>query len=121
MLTVTLDSVNQTATLSPNGALSANDFHLAAKTIDPFIEKNGALKGILIVAQTFPGWDSFSGFLAHLRFVQSHHQHVKHIALVTDSPLGNLAEHLASHFISAKIKHFDFAQLSDAKNWILNT
>jgi hypothetical protein len=38
---------------------------------------------------------------------------------VTDSALGDTAEHIASHFVAAKIKHFPSKNLAEAKEWIL--
>lgn len=58
--------------------------------------------------------------LAHFRFVKDHHKHIKKVGLVADSAIGNVAEHLASHFVSAEIRHFPTADLDGAKNWILN-
>jgi hypothetical protein len=37
------------------------------------------------------------------------------VAVVTDSQIGNPAEYLASHFLSAQIKHFPAGQLEEAK------
>jgi len=119
MLTVDLDETLGIAILKPDGKLSENDFTLAAKTIDPYIEKSGKLKGIIIYVESFPGWDSFSSFIAHMKFVKEHHKKVAQVAFVTDSPLGNLLEHIASHFISAEIKSFSFTELDDAKKWIV--
>jgi hypothetical protein len=56
---------------------------------------------------------------AHFRFVRDHHKHIKKIALVTDSMLGNVAEHLASHFVAAEIKHFSASEFEVAKQWVL--
>jgi hypothetical protein len=36
------------------------------------------------------------------------------------SALGNVAEHLASHFVSAEIRHFSAGELEAAKEWIMN-
>jgi hypothetical protein len=41
------------------------------------------------------------------------------VAVVTDSPLGDVAERLASHFVSAELKHFPSSGLEAAKHWIL--
>lgn len=46
----------------------------------------------LVEAAAFPGWDSFGAMAAHFRFVRDHHKHLKKIAVVTDSAMGNLAE-----------------------------
>ena len=42
------------------------------------------------------------------------------VAVVTDSHLGDLAERLASHFVSAEIRHFPEGQLEQARQWIVN-
>jgi len=120
MLNVELDEVNGIATLSPNGALSEKDFESASSLIDPYIEKYGSLKGLIIYTKTFPGWESFGSLIKHFKFVKEHHKKVSHVALVTDSVLGNFGEKIADHFISAEIKHFPFNDLNNAQSWILN-
>jgi hypothetical protein len=37
------------------------------------------------------------------------------VAVVTDSALGDVAEHLASHFVSAEIKHFPGGETESAR------
>jgi hypothetical protein len=34
--------------------------------------------------------------------------------------MGNVAEHLASHFVSAEIRHLPAGSLETARNWILS-
>jgi hypothetical protein len=51
--------------------------------------------------------------------VRDHHRRVRKVAVVTDSPIGSVAEHLASHFVSAEIKHFPAGESEAAKQWIL--
>jgi len=120
MLNVELDKVTGIATLRPDGALSENDFESASIVIDPFIEKSGKLRGLIISTKTFPGWGSFGSLIKHFKFVKEHHKKVSHVALVTDSVLGDFAEKIAEHFVSAEIKHFTFDELGNAQSWILN-
>lgn len=120
MLNVNLDEAKGIAILEPNGKLSQKDFEAAAKVIDPYIEKNGKLNGVIIHVKSFPGWDSFAAFVKHFKFVRKHHKKVSRVAFATDSPIGGFAEHVASHFVNALIKHFSFDQLEDARNWILD-
>ena len=120
MLNVELDKVAGIATLRPDGALSENDFESAYRIIDPYIEKSGKLRGLIISSKTFPGWESFGSIIKHFKFVKEHHKKVSHVALVTDSVLGDFAEKIAEHFVSAEIKHFAFDELSSAQSWILN-
>lgn len=119
MLNVSLDSSFGIATLEPKGELKASDFSAAADLIDPYLETTDKLKGIIIFTKSFPGWATFSSLIAHLKFIREHHKKINHIAFVTDSPIGNIAEHLASHFVSAEIKSFKFCDLDNSRKWIL--
>ena len=119
MLSINLNEVESIAILKPNGELSEDDFRSAAKIIDPYIEKSGKLNGIIIQVKSFPGWDSFSALITHLKFVKEHHKKVSHVAFVTDSPIGGFAERIGSHFVNAEIRSFSFGELEDAKHWIL--
>jgi hypothetical protein len=120
MIEHTLDAEHSVLYLRPKSALGQDDFVQLAKVVDPFIEKTGGLAGLIIQVTTFPGWESLGAMAAHLRFVRDHHKHIKKIALVTDSALGNVAEHLMSHFVSAEIRHFSAGELEAAKQWIIN-
>jgi len=119
MLNVELDSSIGIAVLAPDGALSENDFDAAAKVIDPYLESHGQLNGLIVRTKDFPGWESFGALVGHFKFVKDHQKRLSHVALVTDSKLGNVAEKIAGHFISAQIKHFPFDQFSAAKDWIM--
>lgn len=120
MLSVTFDESRSIITLEPNGPLTIEDFQNARRIIDEHLSLKGKLRGIIIQTKIFPGWTSFQAFLGHLKFVKDHHQWVKHVALVTNSPLAQLAEPLAKHFINAKIRQFSFVEEDHARGWILN-
>ena len=59
--------------LCPSGELEAGDFQRIAAEVDPLIERTGGLRGLMIDAETFPGWEDFSAFASHLRLVKDHH------------------------------------------------
>ncbi len=118
MLNVKLDEENGIAILEPDGALTKSDFESAAKVIDPAIKQAGKLNGIIIHVQSFPGWASFAALITHFRFIKEHHRKVAHVAFVTDSPIGNIAEKIGGHFIEAEVKEFAFNELEQARNWI---
>ena len=119
MLEISLDDKSKIAILKPNEALSQDDFKQVTKVIDPFIEKEGKINGIIIYTKSFPGWDSFMGLVEHLKFVKEHHKKISHVAFVTDSSVGKIAEGIGNHFVSAEVKNFSFNALEDAKRWIL--
>lgn len=58
--------------------------------------------------------------VTHFRFVRDHQKHVKKIAVVTDSHLGDVAEHLTSHFVSAEVRHFPAGQVEQARQWVID-
>lgn len=118
MIDYTLDAAQSILFVRPKSALEQGDFVELAKVADPHIEKTGSLAGLVIDAPQFPGWKSLGAMAAHFRFVRDHQKHIRKIALVTDSALGNVAEHLASHFVAAEIKHFAAGQLEAAKQWV---
>lgn len=103
----------------PQSALEKSDFDELAREVDPFIEGVGDLAGMVIETPGFPGWSSFGAMAAHLRFVKDHHRHIKRIALVTDSPAGEVAERLVSHFVAAEILRFPASGSAAAIEWIL--
>ncbi|WP_264055709.1 STAS/SEC14 domain-containing protein [Mycobacterium heidelbergense] len=39
--------------------------------------------------------------------------------MVTDSHLGDVAERLGSHFVSAEIRHFPAGQVEQARQWTI--
>jgi hypothetical protein len=120
MVEYSLDTANSILYVRPKSAFDKGDFVQLAKTVDPYIEETGGLGGVIIEASAFPGWESLEAMLAHFRFVRDHHKHIKRIGVVTDSALGNVAERLASHFVSAEIRHFSAGELESAKRWVMN-
>lgn len=115
---VEYDAARNVASVFPQAALSEQDFVDAAARIDPAIEKHGELKGLIIATDSFPGWESFAALVHHLRFVRDHHRAVRRVALVTDSPLGTLAEKVADHFVAAEMRHFAFHDMAAARGWV---
>jgi hypothetical protein len=120
MLSVKLNEIDGIAMLEPDGELSEADFKAAAKVIDPYIEKTGKLQGIIIYTKSFPGWESFSALITHLKFIKEHHKKVSRIAIVTDSTIGGFVEHVAKHFVRAKINSFPFSEIEKAKQWLIS-
>jgi hypothetical protein len=118
MLFYELIKADKILILKPQGALSLSDFESVSNEIDPFIEQYGDLNGILIQAESFPGWDSFSGFIRHLEFVKDHHKHVKKVAICSDDKILSCMQSAAKHFVKAKVKQFTFKQADDALAWV---
>lgn len=118
MIDFEFDQSTRVLRLRPTAALDRVDFAELANAVDPEIQSGGDLAGIIIDAPHFPGWDGFGALVTHLRFVRDHHQHVKKIAIVTDSHIGDLAERLLSHFVAAAVRQFPAGQTEQASQWI---
>jgi hypothetical protein len=119
MISFEIDECAGVLTVQPQGQLEARDFLDLSQAVDPYIEKEKGLVGLIIVTEKFPGWKDFNGMIEHMKFVRDHHRQIFKIALVTDSTIADAAESLGKHFIKASIKHFPFAELDSAKNWIV--
>jgi len=105
--------------IRPRDRLDAADFARVAQEIDPYIEANGKLHGLLIEAPAFPGWKDFAALLAHFRFVRDHHRKIQKIAVVSDSSFLAVAPKVASHFVQAALRHFSKSQGDEARAWLL--
>jgi hypothetical protein len=119
MIEFTLDPVSAILYVRPVSSLEKADFEQLSKAVDPYLETIGDLAGLIIEAPSFPGWDTFGALVDHIRFVRDHHRHVRKVALVTDSKLGDIAPRLASHFVSAEVRHFASDHLDAARQWVL--
>jgi hypothetical protein len=104
--------------ITPHGPLEKEDFEQLAKEIDPFIAANGKLVGVMIHAKSFPGWESFGALVSHLKFVADHHRQIERVAAVTDSGFLKIVPRIASHFVRAQIKHFEFKEEDRALAWL---
>ena len=118
MIEYTLDKDLAILHVRPTGPLRKADFDSLAQTIDPFIEQRGGLRGLLLEVAHFPGWEDIGAAARHIRFVHDHHRKIKKVAIVTDSMLGEAAEHVASHFVAAQIQRFTSDRVQEAKAWL---
>jgi hypothetical protein len=103
--------------LEPSQPLSPEDFDAIAATVDPWLEHEGRLQGIVVHAPKFPGWQNVGGFLRHLRFVRDHHRRVGRIAVAADGVLADAGPSLADYFVEADVKHFGYDHLDEAIRW----
>ena len=97
--------------------LRAQDFDALTASADAWIEAHGDLRGLVVHAREFPGWENLAGFIGHLRFVRDHHRRIGRVALAVDSKLATLAPRIAEHFVKAELKAFDYGELADAIAW----
>lgn len=104
--------------LEPAAPLKKTDFDTLSGIIDPCIQANGRLEGLIIHASAFPGWQDFSSMLAHIRFVKDHHAVIQKAAAVADEGTIAVLPTIADRFLKADIMHFGHDELDQALEWI---
>jgi hypothetical protein len=104
--------------ITPEGPLQQADFESLAQLVDPYIETEGELHGVLIFTESFPGWADFAALLSHLKFVKNHHQHIAKLAAVTDSQFLTILPAIVSHFVHAQVRHFVYGDKQRALEWL---
>ena len=103
--------------LAPSGRLSVEDFDALALAVDPWIESGHALRGVVVHAREFPGWQTIGSFFRHVRFIRDHQKKVRRVAVAIDGALPKLAPALIETFVAAEARHFDYAELDQAIEW----
>jgi len=118
MLNYELNRAESILIVKPTGALESTDFEKLVQEVDPYIKEKGALNGLMIYAESFPGWENFAAFLSHIKFVKNHHQQIKKIAAVTGNSFLSIMPQVANHFVQAEVRHFAYDDKDAALQWL---
>ena len=118
MIQIELDKSAGVVTVRPSAPLNEQDFGLLAAEVDPHIEREGKLNGLIIHVESFPGWEDFAGLLSHLKFVRDHHEKIDKVAVVSDGKVVSIMPKIVDHFINAKVKYFPNESLDEAVSWV---
>ncbi len=104
--------------LSPSGPLETTDIEDFARRVDPYIEKNGSLKGMIVYIERFKGWKNIASFTSHVRFIKNHHQRVEKVATISDSKLLSALQSIAGLFVNPQVQHFTPGEEGAAIEWL---
>ena len=121
MIEAELDREAGVLTVEPRGRLEDTDFERLRLLVDPYIEQQGPLRGVLIFSPDFPGWEDFGAMLSQLRFIDNHQEKVARVAAVGDSVLMSLLPRLADWFVDAEVRGFDYNERDIAEGWLYDT
>jgi hypothetical protein len=119
MLEFQLDEAVGVVHMKPHGKLHREDFIALTDVVDQYIEKTGVLPGLLIDTSSFPFWDSFETFRAHMVFIEDHHMKVARVAVVTDDPLLSVFPKIADFFLQSEVKLYHDSERDQAWQWLL--
>ena len=118
MLQIKLDKNAGIVTVTPSAPLNEQDFTYLASEMDPYIEKEGKLNGLIIQVESFPGWENFAGLISHLKFIREHHKKIEKVAAVSDGKIVSIMPQIVDHFVNAKVKYFPYENLDEAILWV---
>jgi len=102
----------------PEGPLESADFEKLSQEVDEYIVAEGALTGMMICTESFPGWEDFSALISHLNFVKNNHSDFGKVAAVTDSKFMAIMPKIVELFVSAEVRHFNYDKQDAAMAWL---
>ena len=118
MIQIKLNEDTGIVTVTPSAQINEQDFTLLANEVDPYIEKEGKLNGLIIQVESFPGWENFAGLISHLKFIREHHKKIEKVAAVSDGKIVSIMPQIVDHFVNAKVKYFPYESLDEAILWV---
>ncbi|HEY9198087.1 MAG TPA: STAS/SEC14 domain-containing protein [Gammaproteobacteria bacterium] len=104
--------------LIPSGTSDAVDFERLHLLVDPYIEKQGVLNGVMIYADSYPGWEGFTSLLSQLRFIDEEKHRIRRVAAVTDSGFLSILPQVGNFFVDAEVRHFHYDDHQVAMEWL---
>ena len=102
----------------PEDPLESSDFEQLSQEVDEYIVSEGALTGMMIRTESFPGWEDFSALISHVNFVKNNHADFSKVAAVTDSRFLAIMPKIVDLFVSAEVRHFDYDEQDRAMAWL---
>ena len=105
-------------TLTPIGPLESDDFAALGRVVDAYVSEEGALTGLMIYVESFPGWEDFGALISHFKFLKNNQGDIGKVAAVTDSQFLTIMPKIIDHFVSADVRHFDYADRESALEWL---
>jgi len=88
------------------------------KSVDHLISEYGKIRGILIDASDFEGWEDFPALMEHIGFIQELNEDVYRVAIIGNQTWQKLLPTIAGLFVEPVIKRFEPGHGKEAEDWI---
>ncbi len=106
------------AELTPEGALTEEDFDRVAEAIDGYANEHDSVPNLLIRPRGIPHWANLCAMQKHLHLVKEHQRLVKKVAIVGDVGLLAVLPQVANLLVHAKLRHFPEDKIDAAREWV---
>lgn len=97
--------------------LRSFDFDPVVNGVNSWLADGHELKGLVIHAHDYGGWEKLSAFFRHLQFQGDAEQKLGRVALSGDLGVASLAPLLSQHFVRAEVDTFGYDDLKAAIAW----
>ncbi len=104
--------------IEPVAPLSQADLAELSGLLDPYLEKAGRLKGLMIDTRALPGWHGLASMLAHKDFIRIHAGRIDRVAFVTDSDVASIVAKLIDFALPPAARRFHWDERSAALAWL---
>jgi len=101
------------------GKIEKGDFeNHVKKPADHILNEYGKIRGILIDASDFEGWEDFPALMEHIGFIKDMNHDVYRVAIIGDATWQKLLPSIANLFLEPVVKRFDPKHGQEAEEWI---
>jgi hypothetical protein len=102
----------------PSGPLSDEDIATVRAALADAVAETTEVKGLLIDAAAFPGYEDFAAFTAHVDMVRRYHSRIAKVAFVSDAAFASAAEMFAQTVLGIEARHFSADDRDRALAWL---
>ena len=101
------------------GKIEQGDFEQNIReAAEDAITEYGKIRGILIDARDFEGWEDFPALMEHIGFIRELDDAVYRVAIIGDQTWQKLIPPVASLFLQPVVKRFDPEHADEATEWV---
>lgn len=115
--TVDLHEADGVIVVGVERPLRSADFDRLDAELDRWCATHAELRGLVLSARSFPGWENLPGLVRHAGFVLERHRNVRRLALAVDGTLPSLAPSVAGTVLHPQVRHFPHTDLDAAIAW----
>jgi hypothetical protein len=112
-----LDGELGVAVIELAAPLRSADFDALTLSVDTWLAAQFQLRGLVIHARAFPGWENIAALIRHARFVRHHHNKIDRVALAVDGSLAAIASRVGNRLVHPEVRRFGYAELTRAVRW----